>query len=101
EPGAELVSLAGSDFSFDPRSLVVSPEAGPAQSGLAFDSRGRKFVCDFALPLRLVMCEPRYVARNPFFPKPPEMMDVASAATAVFHPIWADRPGQAGASRAT
>ena len=41
-----MASLASADFSFDPRALTICAEAGPAQSGLCFDNRGRKFTCD-------------------------------------------------------
>ena len=75
-----LVSLAGSDFSFDPRELTIAPEGGPAQSGLTFDNHGRKLWCDFAHPLRALRYDRNYMARNPFFPAPPEVMDVASPA---------------------
>jgi len=83
-PGAGLVSLAGADFSFDPRALMIAAEAGPGQSGLTFDDWGRKFVCDFAHPLQSPMYEPRYLARNPFFPAPSLMHDAASPATTIF-----------------
>lgn len=83
-PGAGPVSLRGSDFSFDPRALTITPEAGPAQSGLAFDDRGRKFVCDPGRPLRTPMYQRRYVARNPFFARPGEVLEVASPATPIF-----------------
>jgi putative membrane-bound dehydrogenase-like protein len=99
-PGAALASLAGADFSFDPRALTICAEAGPAQSGLSFDNWGRKFTCDFMRPLRTPRFEPRYVARNPFFSPPPPMVEVASPATAIFrlgtpeHPAPAvTRPG--------
>ncbi len=83
-PGEGPVSLTDREFSFDPRSLSVVPESGPAKSGLSFDNYGRKFVCDFKRPLRMPMYEPRYMARNPFSLAPPEMADVASPATVVF-----------------
>jgi putative membrane-bound dehydrogenase-like protein len=83
-PGSAPAWLTGGDFSFDPRTLTVSLEYGPAESGLTFDDRGRKFVCEPMRPLRTAMYEPRYLARNPFFPPPPERVDVASPATVVF-----------------
>jgi putative membrane-bound dehydrogenase-like protein len=83
-PGPEPALLTGGDFSFDPRTLTIALEAGPAQSGLTFDNRGRKFICEPTRPLRTPMYEPRYVERNPFFPAPPEMVEVASPATAIF-----------------
>ncbi len=64
-PGAALASLTGADFSFDPRTVTIRAEAGPAQSGLSFDNWGRKFTCDFMRPLRTPRYEPRYLARNP------------------------------------
>jgi putative membrane-bound dehydrogenase-like protein len=82
--GATPDLSTGGDVSFDPRTLTVSFEAGPAQSGLTFDNRGRKFVCEPTRPLRTPMYEPRYLARNPYFPAPPEMVDVASPATVIF-----------------
>ena len=78
------VSLAGSDFSFDPRSLEVFRETGPAQSGLTFNDVGRRFVSDFSRPFRLPMYDERYTDRNPFYPKPAPFIDVASPATAIF-----------------
>jgi putative membrane-bound dehydrogenase-like protein len=78
------LALADSDFAFDPRTLAIFPEAGPAQTGMSFDNSGRKFLCDIDLPLRLAMCEPRYLARNPFFLVPPQLLDAAGPATAIY-----------------
>jgi putative membrane-bound dehydrogenase-like protein len=83
-PGAAAVPLNSADFSFDPRELTLHAEAGPTESGLSFDDWGRKFTCDFMQPLRTPRYEPRYLARNPFFPPPPLMLEVASPATAIF-----------------
>ena len=44
--------LTGGDFSFDPRTLTVSLDAAPAQSGLTFDNWGRQFICEPTRPLR-------------------------------------------------
>ena len=89
-PGAALASLANADFSFDPRALTICAEAGPSQSGLSFDNWGRKFSCDFMRPLRTPRYEPRYLARNPYFPPPPRMQEVASPATTVFRLLTLD-----------
>lgn len=99
EPSADLISLVGSDFSFDPRMLTISPEAGSARSGLSFDNSGRKFASDPARPLRLVMYEPRYLARNPFFPKPPLMTDLVSPSTPISKFVWAAASNPGTASR--
>jgi putative membrane-bound dehydrogenase-like protein len=96
-PGAALVSLNNSDFSFDPRGLTMCAEAGPTQSGLSFDDWGREFTCDFMRPLRAPRYEPRYLARNPFFPPPPLMLDAASPATAIFRLAAVKLPAHAAA----
>lgn len=83
-PGAAAVPLNSADFSFDPRGLTLHAEAGPTESGLSFDDWGRKFTCDFRHSLRMPRYEPRYLARNPFSPPPPLMLEVASPATAIF-----------------
>lgn len=94
-PLANSISLAGSDFSFDPRTSAVFPEAGPAQSGLSFDNDGRRFESDFIRPLRLAMYAPRYAARNPYFPRLPEMLDCAGTAPPILHfvSMTAPKPG--------
>ncbi len=95
-PDAALVSLTDADLSFDPRALTIRAEAGPAQSGLGFDNWGREFTCDPMRPLRAPWCELRYLARNPFFSPPPQMLEVASPATAIFRLVSVGRPAAAG-----
>ena len=79
-----LVSIAGSDFSFDPRTLEVFAETGPAESGLSFDSQGRKLVSDFVRPLMAPMYELRYLLRNPYYPKPAGLITVADPAGPIY-----------------
>src|SRR5205823_8805179 len=83
-PGAAPVMLGHEDFSFDPRTLLIRTEAGAAHTGLSFDNRGRKYVSDLARPLQAVMFPARYLARNSFFPKPPELTDVINPTDVVF-----------------
>jgi len=78
------VSIAGCDFSFDPRTLEVFAESGPAQSGLSFDSHGRKFVSSFVRPVMMPMFELRYTARNPYYPKPSPFSVVADPRAPVY-----------------
>jgi len=75
-PASGPVTLAGQDFSFDPRSLALQLESGSGQTGLSFDSYGRKYFCDNLHPLRRVMYETRYAARNPYFPRAVPVIDV-------------------------
>jgi len=78
------VSLDGHDFAFDPRTLAVVLEAGHAESSLSFDASGRRWTGDLNRPLLQSIFEPRYYARNPWFPAPPEMVDAADPATRIF-----------------
>ena len=94
-PGAAQVSLSSFDFSFDPRGLKLCAESGPAESGLCFDDWGRTFTCDRLRPLRTPSYELRYMARNPFFPPPPMMFEVANPATAIFRLAAGKPPPQA------
>jgi putative membrane-bound dehydrogenase-like protein len=95
--GSGSVSIDRSDFSFDPRTLEVFAEAGPAESGLSFDSRGRKFVCDFFRPLMSPMYELRYASRNPYYAKPPALAVVADSAVPVYR--FVSQPPQNSAGR--
>jgi len=100
-PGSAPALLTGGDFAFDPRLLTVSLEAGPAQSGLTFDDTGRKFFCDPTHPLRTLMYEQRYLARNLFFPSPQGIVEVASPATAIFRFVSNYAPQPASGPPAT
>jgi len=51
-PGAALASLASGGLFLRSARITICAEAGPAQSGLAYDNWGRKFTCDFMRPLR-------------------------------------------------
>ena len=79
-----LVSIRGSDFSFDPRTLQVFAETGSAESGLSFDSRGQKFVSDFVRPLMKPVYEQRYALRNPYYPKPTGLAIVADPTAPIY-----------------
>ena len=97
-PGSQD-ELAGCDFSFDPFGLGIEPEGGPSQSGLTFDSSGRKFTSDLTRPLRRPMYEPRYTARNPFYAKPPMAINAADPATTIYR-ASAEKPKPARGSTA-
>ena len=56
----------------------------PAYSGLCFDNWGTEFLTQPSHPLLTYMYSPRYIARNPYFIAPREILDVASPATRVF-----------------
>ena len=92
-------SIDGADFSFDPRTLEVAAETGPAQSGLTFDDNGHEFASDFLRPLLTPMYELRYVARNPYFPKPAGLASAADAREPVYRLAPEQAPTTGGNQR--
>lgn len=98
--GGGQTLLAGCNFSFNPRTLSVQTETGPAESGLTFDNFGREFACGYAHPFQQAMYELRYPARNPYY-APPPLRDVASPATPIFRfdPAWLEQASRASATR--
>ncbi|MFM7249402.1 MAG: PVC-type heme-binding CxxCH protein [Planctomycetaceae bacterium] len=77
EPVGPAVSIAGRDFSFDPRSLEVRPETGGAQHGRSVDDVGAVFLCHNSDHAIRVMVDDRFLARNPFFAAPAAKESVA------------------------
>jgi putative membrane-bound dehydrogenase-like protein len=71
------VSLAGRDFSFDPRTLELRPETGGVQHGLSFDDAGGKYVCQNSDHAVRCMIDDRFLARNPFFTPPSAKVSIA------------------------
>jgi putative membrane-bound dehydrogenase-like protein len=76
-PGTADVTLAGRDFSFDPRSLELRPETGGVQHGLSFDEAGGKYVCQNSDHAVRCMIDDRFLARNPFFTPPSAKESIA------------------------
>jgi putative membrane-bound dehydrogenase-like protein len=76
--GAAAVDLRGRDFSFDPRTFEIRPEAGGAQYGLSFDSRGHRFVCSNSDHLQMIAFEPHETVRNPAFALPNPRVSIAA-----------------------
>ena len=86
EPVGDAVSIAGRDFSFDPRSLDFRPETGGAQHGRSTDDAGHVYLCHNSDHAIRVMVDDRSLARNPFFPAPAakESMAVEGPQAAVY-----------------
>jgi putative membrane-bound dehydrogenase-like protein len=76
----QSVILTGGNFSFDPRTSLLSVESGSAAAGIGFDSRGRAFISSLRGHLEMIMYEARYAARNPYCEPPPAMQDLESPA---------------------
>ena len=82
--GGPRVHLAYADFSFDPKTLEFRAEAGPSESGLCFDSQGRRFATSYVRPLMFPIYELRYTERNPYYAKPPPLVASADPWTSVY-----------------
>ena len=78
QPDAQPLDLRGRDFSFDPRTLTITSEAGGGQHGLSFDNRGRRFACSNSDHIRLYIYDDRYAGRNPFLALPPTLASIAA-----------------------
>src|SRR5579871_5057634 len=68
--------LTEGNFAFDPRTLEMIPESGSATTGMAFDSRGRKYVSTPNQHIAEVVYEGRYATRNVFYKLPATMLDI-------------------------
>ncbi len=65
DPPAKAVSLNRRDFRFRPQTGEVEAVSGFSQFGLAHDDWGNRFPAWNTAPLRHVVFEERYLARNP------------------------------------
>lgn len=72
------IPLYEGELSFNPRSLLIVPESGPADSGLTFDIFARNYVSDAFHPVRQVVYPRRYWTRNPFFVAAHELRDLTA-----------------------
>ncbi|MFH1924839.1 MAG: PVC-type heme-binding CxxCH protein [Planctomycetota bacterium] len=72
DPGhdADPVEIRGRDFSLHPRTGELRLESGGSQHGMTYDRWGRKFECSNSAPIEMVMCDNRYIARNPYLAVP-------------------------------
>ena len=70
-------SIHNRGFLFDPRSLRFDLSSGGGQHGLAMDDWGREFLCMNSSPVRMLMYDDRYVARNPFLKAPPPAVEIS------------------------
>jgi putative membrane-bound dehydrogenase-like protein len=76
-PELKPVDLHGRDFVIDPRTMVMTSEAGGGQHGLSFDDQGRRFACNNSDHIRLFMYDDRYASRNPFYAMPACLASIA------------------------
>lgn len=77
QPNTKPVVLKGQDFSFDPRTLDLTPISGGAQHGMSFDDWGRKFVCSNSVHLQMIMYEDHQLGPNPLTYAPSPRLAIA------------------------
>src|ERR1051326_8179608 len=76
-PELKPIDLHGRDFVIDPRTMIMTSEAGGGQHGLSFDDRGRSVACNNSDHMRLFMYDDRYASRNPFYAMPACLASIA------------------------
>jgi putative membrane-bound dehydrogenase-like protein len=76
DPAAKPVALGG-NFAFDPRTLVMTVEAGEGQYGMGFNDDGRQFLCRQHRHIMTHLFDRRYAERNPFYPMADPTVDIA------------------------
>jgi putative membrane-bound dehydrogenase-like protein len=73
---AKPVRLGG-NFAFDPRTMLLTVEAGEGQYGMGFNDDGRQFLCRQHRHIMTHLFERRYADRNPFYTVPDPTVDIA------------------------
>ena len=61
---------------FDPRTRRFETTSAAGQHGMSMDDWGETFVCDNSNPIRHIVYDGRYAARNPFAAAPPVAVDI-------------------------
>jgi putative membrane-bound dehydrogenase-like protein len=82
DPQARALPLSGKDFRFNPTTFAYESLTGPGQFGLTFDDFGNRFVCTNRNPLKHIVLEERYIARNRAYAPSATAYDVATAGAA-------------------
>ena len=84
------IALNGRDFSFDPRTLMMTAEAGSGASGQTRDDWGRRFLFSGTHPFQMEIIEERYLERNPFFAPRRTVVDIGAPAVVVYRAALAE-----------
>ncbi|WP_298865847.1 PVC-type heme-binding CxxCH protein, partial [uncultured Gimesia sp.] len=70
-------SIGNRNFLFDPRTLQFDLSSGGGQHGLAIDDWGREFLCTNSSPVKMLMYDDRYLARNPYLKAPAPAVEIS------------------------
>ena len=77
-PDAVPLNLSGRDFSFDPKTLAIRPEAGGAQHGMCFDDWGHRFASHNSDHLQQFVYDDRYASKRSDDPMPNARQSIAA-----------------------
>ncbi len=77
-PDAMPLNLSGRDFSFDPKTLAIRPEAGGAQHGMCFDDWGHRFASHNSDHLQQFVYDDRYASKRTDDPMPNARQSIAA-----------------------
>ncbi|QDU52721.1 PVC-type heme-binding CxxCH protein [Gimesia panareensis] len=69
-------SIGNRGFLFDPRTLRFDLTSGGGQHGLAIDDWGQEFLCNNSSPVKMLMYDDRYLARNPYLKAPAPAVEI-------------------------
>jgi putative membrane-bound dehydrogenase-like protein len=79
DPPSKAVSLRGHDFRFRPETGAFEVLAGRSQFGTTFDEAGHRYLSWNTIPIRQVVLEEFYLARNPALASTESLQDLLPA----------------------
>ncbi len=69
-------SIGNRGFLFDPRTSQFDLSSGGGQHGLAINDWGQEFLCTNSSPVKMLMYDDRYLARNPYLKAPAPAVEI-------------------------
>lgn len=76
DKGSKPRSIGNRNFLFDPRTLQFDLSSGGGQHGLAMSDWGQEFLCTNSSPVKMLMYDDRYLARNPYLKAPAPAVEI-------------------------
>ena len=76
-PELKPLDLHGRDFVIEPKTMMMTTEAGGGQHGMSYDDWGRRFACNNSDHIQLYMYDDYYAGRNPYYAMPPALASIA------------------------
>ncbi len=75
-PDEPARSIRNRGFLFDPRTQRFDLSSGGGQHGLTIDDWGQEFLCNNSSPVKMLMYDDRYLARNPYLKAPAPAVEI-------------------------